>query len=244
MNIQSSDLITELLCEEGESLHSPVHTEAVMHGFSVIRSDTDTCSYRTIVSGREDLYLSQKKKRLCTVLSEVLSEFVRRALPSGSPRSLAVGLGNPSVASDSLGAKAVARVPADGERIFTLTPLTKARTGLSSASLVREAARLARAEIIIAVDALAARFPERLGTVIQVSDNGISPGSGVFCATEEISTRTMPCPVISLGVPTVIRGDAIAVDDASLIVTPANVASLVESYSEIIGGGIAYALLH
>ena len=57
---------------------------------------------------------------------------------------------------------------------------------------------------LIAIDALAAGDPERVGTTVQICDSGISPGSGVSNRRKELSRRTLGIPVIAIGVPTVV----------------------------------------
>ena len=67
-------------------------------------------------------------------------------------------------------------------------------------------------ELVIAIDALAARSVHRLGCTIQLTDTGIQPGSGVGnhrnCLTEE----SLGIPVIAIGVPTVVEAAAIIYD--------------------------------
>ena len=60
------------------------------------------------------------------------------------------------------------------------------------------------------IDALACSDISRLGTTIQITDTGISPGSGVQNRRKEISDVTMGVQVIAIGVPTVIDMHTIA----------------------------------
>ena len=57
---------------------------------------------------------------------------------------------------------------------------------------------------VIAIDALACMDISRLGTTIQLSDSGISPGAGVQNRRKELSLETLGIPVIAVGVPTVV----------------------------------------
>lgn len=244
MNIHSSDLITEILMEAASPSHSQTHRESIDDGFPVISSDTELGAYRSIIVKNADKTSFEDKQKLCRLVGKYISRLISQCCDSDSPKILVAGLGNPSVASDSLGALTAEKTAADGERIFSIVPLTKAKTGLSSASIVREAANLAEADVIIAADALAAAEAIRLGRVIQISDGGIRPGSGVCCAADEISSSTMPCPVIAVGVPTVIRSDiAIDSDAPPLFVTPANVSAIINTFSSVIAGGINIAAL-
>jgi spore protease len=58
--------------------------------------------------------------------------------------------------------------------------------------------------MVLTVDALAARSCERLSSTIQLSDRGIGPGSGIGNLRKAIDRQTLGCPVLALGVPTVV----------------------------------------
>lgn len=68
------------------------------------------------------------------------------------------------------------------------------------------------AGLVIAVDALAARSPDRLCSTVQLTDAGICPGSGVGNARRAVSAETLGVPVISLGVPTVADSSTLVYD--------------------------------
>lgn len=61
-------------------------------------------------------------------------------------------------------------------------------------------------ELILAVDALAARRLSRLMCTIQMTDTGIVPGSGVGNARTALTQTALGVPVLSIGVPTVVDG--------------------------------------
>ena len=90
------------------------------------------------------------------------------------------------------------------------------------------------------VDSLTARTRERLGTLVQVTDCGVTPGSALSHASGEISERTMPCPVLSLGVPTVIRSDVLAgqEDGDPMFVSRADTDAMVTAYARILASAI------
>ena len=78
--------------------------------------------------------------------------------------------------------------------------------------------------------------------MIQLSGDAITPGGGSGIHAEEISARTMPCPVCTIGVPTVIRASALCGSDVTaneLFVTDSAIDSLVERSAQGIAGGIA-----
>ena len=67
-------------------------------------------------------------------------------------------------------------------------------------------------DMIIAVDALAARSSRRLNRTIQIADTGINPGSGVGNHRNAITRETVGIPVIAIGVPTVVDAATIVND--------------------------------
>ena len=96
---------------------------------------------------------------------------------------------------------------------------------------------------MLAVDALAARSPKRLNTTIQLTDTGISPGAGVGNNRKELNEASLGCPVIAIGVPTVLDAVTIAKEDVAedvkyLFVMPRNIDSSVQYVSELLAGGI------
>ena len=99
---------------------------------------------------------------------------------------------------------------------------------------------------VIAVDALAARAPERLCRTVQLSDAGIVPGSGACNPRQALSRETLGVPVLALGVPTVMEAAALAPEDApippGLLVTPNDIDAQVSRAARIVGFGLNLAL--
>ncbi|MBO5228201.1 MAG: GPR endopeptidase [Lachnospiraceae bacterium] len=148
---------------------------------------------------------------------EVLSEYIKELIPGRLRKSvLVVGLGNRQVTPDALGPWIVDRLcinkhyAKEGENtISAIAPGVMAQTGLETAELVKGVVEQTKPTAIIALDALAARNVRRLNTTIQLSDAGISPGSGVGNHRHAIDYDTMKVPVIAIGIPTVV--DAITI---------------------------------
>ena len=86
-------------------------------------------------------------------------------------------------------------------------------------------------DLLIVIDALCARDKGRIFKTVQLTDSGISPGSGVKNRRKEISKNTLGIEVIAIGVPTVIEYPN---DDTDLIVTPKDCDILTEKLSEIL----------
>lgn len=177
---------------------------------------------------------------------EVLSEF----LPEG--KGLVVGLGNERICSDSLGSKTLRYVPATShlEKIAAFNELemrsvsvlsagVTGKTGIESSDHILCVAESIKADFIIVIDSLACSGADRLCRTIQITDTGISPGSGIGNDRKRLDYSTVKRKVIAIGVPTVM--DYTGGND-KFMVTPRNIDMIIDEFSRIIGNGISCAL--
>lgn len=147
-----------------------------------------------------------------------LSEMLIKKIGKRMFTALVAGLGNSALTSDAIGPETVKgiivtrHIKSASPRIFEdmkfnsvsiTVPGVLGSTGIESSSAVRALAKEVEPDIIIAVDALASDNPERLCRSVQITDTGISPGSGVGNSRKELSENTLGVPVIAVGVPTV-----------------------------------------
>ena len=134
-------------------------------------------------------------------------------------RLLIVGLGNRNLTPDAIGPRAAERVnptmhllgysqrlfdSLDCSEIAVCTPGVTAESGMEAADTVRGICANIHPDAVIAIDSLASRSTERLGSTIQISDTGIFPGSGIGNRRNAINHESVGVPVIAIGVPTVI----------------------------------------
>ena len=171
--------------------------------------------------------------------------------------TLVVGLGNRAITPDAVGPHTMESVLAtrhlqghDSELFSALRPVcvlspgVLGNTGIEAARMVQAVARDLRPDVVIAVDALACSEPERLCRTIQISDTGVTPGSGVGNHREALDRDSFGVPVIAVGVPTVM--DISVVSDAEtlqgLFVTPRDIDTTVSDFSKLTGSAIDLAL--
>lgn len=130
---------------------------------------------------------------------------------------LVAGMGNRHLTADAVGSLVcdALRPRGGGRRLCLFQPGVSGDTGMESAALVKAAVDYLRPDLTLAVDALAAASMERLCTTVQLCTAGITPGSGVGNAGKELSARTLGCPVVAVGVPTVADSSAILSDALS-----------------------------
>lgn len=195
------------------------------------------------------------------VFDERLNEFssvLKTVLPKNVASVLVVGVGNENITADSLGPKtndyvlATRHILPDLQKslaaddlfnVATVTTGVLGETGIETAEIVKGIVRQISPDCVIAVDALAASSAERLGTTIQFSDSGISPGSGVGNHRDEISSTTVGVPVIAIGIPTVVSTGVISGDGSdTAFVTPREIDRITEQGAKLIGMGINVCL--
>ena len=141
---------------------------------------------------------------------------------------LVVGLGNSAITADSLGPHVVENLHITRHmireyglqslgkekmhRISGIIPGVMAQTGMETAEIVQGVVKETKPDMILVIDALAARSSKRLNRTIQISDAGIHPGAGVGNHRSVITKETMGIPVIAIGVPTVVDAATIVND--------------------------------
>lgn len=166
-------------------------------------------------------------------LAKVIKELA--ALEREEVSVLIVGLGNREVTPDALGPRVVDNlfitrhiVKEYGKyafgsdcmnRISSIVPGVMAQTGMESLEIIRGIIEETKPELVVVVDALAARSTKRLNRTIQVTDTGINPGSGVGNHRHGINEKSLGIPVISIGIPTVVDAATIVNDAMYNLVT-------------------------
>ncbi len=145
-------------------------------------------------------------------IAGILAERLR-VMIGDRKRVLILGIGNPNITPDSLGAKAVERLmvtrpldpkPAEYAKVSAMAAPVFGVSGVESGELAEGLTRIVQPELVILIDAMATGRLERLCKTIQLADTGLTPGGGVDNARKEISAKTLGVPVFSIGMPTVV----------------------------------------
>lgn len=200
-----------------------------------------------LTDGMIDAYSEQAKLRTKLIAREI------KALCGGKGGVLVAGLGNRDITPDAVGplcadrvfatrhiAQLAGEIDMDGlSEVSVIQTGVLGRTGIESSDMVKAVCERVSAKTVIAVDALACAETENLGRTIQLTDTGISPGSGVANARRELSARTLGAECVAVGIPTVIDFGA---DGEVMMVTPRNIDKLVQNAAEYIAMAINLAL--
>ncbi|MCI8575006.1 MAG: GPR endopeptidase [Bacilli bacterium] len=89
-------------------------------------------------------------------------------------------------------------------KITLLNPSVMAKTGISSLKLIKLIVKDLKPDTIILIDSLATNDAKALNRVIEISDTGIIPGSALR-TNKEINRQTFNIPILSIGVPLLLK---------------------------------------
>ena len=206
--------------------------------------------------------------------AEYIGKLIEPLLPKEGTILIA-GIGNETITPDALGPKSADNILATrhitGElkrslglsglrSVAVLAPGVLGQTGIETGELIKSVVESIKPSAVIAIDALASRSLSRLGCTIQISDAGISPGSGVGNHRLSLNKETMGIPVIGIGVPTVVDAQTLALElipeaklsyqqkglvsprGQQMIVTPREIDLLIERASRLVGMSLNCAL--
>ncbi len=226
-----------------------------------------TLEVEGVTDGPEEL-----KEKSAAALSGELKRLIKF---HNKLKVLIIGLGNDKVTPDSLGPYTISKVKVtrhyflmyhtdsddDISCVSGFIPGVMGSTGMETADLIESAATIAKPEIIIVIDSLAARNVDRISTTIQICDTGISPGAGTGNMRKQLNEETLGCKVIAIGVPTVIDSKTLIMDNLGgflknpddaeryiddnglqMIVTSTDIDLVIKEFSDIIANGINITL--
>lgn len=236
-----SDLACEAGGGGNEAIPGVLHREECVGEIRIRRTHIETeeasrrlqqaCgSYTGFLVGILSLLSPSTEKTLCALLSGEVRGMAERLCGKRLDRErsvLVVGLGNAGLTPDAIGPRTLSRLVAtrhlaqeqaelyrelDTCALSLLAPGVLGQTGIETLELLRGAVRAVKPDLLVAVDALAARDCAHLSSVIQVSDSGLRPGSGVGNRRAAVDRETLGVPVIAIGVPTVVRSSILVLD--------------------------------
>ena len=192
-------------------------------------------------------------------ISEALADCLKELAGERKDRSVLVaGLGNRDVTPDALGPKAVSNLMItrhlfreygreamgmeSASAVSGIAPGVMAQTGMETSEIIQGVIDQTSPDLLVVIDALAARSTRRLGRTIQLTDTGIQPGSGVGNHRGSLTRESLGIPVIAIGVPTVVEAAAIIYDAQGscermpphlngMFVTPKNIDEMIKQLS-------------
>ena len=179
-----------------------------------------------------------------------------RSLMKARGSVLVVGLGNEAITPDSLGPRVISHIfstrhiktnapslySSDLGEVCAFAPGAMGQTGIEAGELIKSVCEAVKPSLVVAVDALACSELSHLGKTVQLTDSGISPGSGVLNSRKELSKATLGVPCIAVGVPTIADLGAERQGGEPLMVTPRSVDKLISCSAQLISSALNLAL--
>ena len=187
-------------------------------------------------------------------LAKYLIEVMEKIIPESEhdKEVLVIGLGNRQATPDALGpyvtdnlnvtrhiVKEYGKYAAPKEMncvVSAIVPGVMAQTGMETAEIIKGVVRETKPDLLIVIDALAARNSRRLNRTIQIADTGINPGSGVGNYRNAITKETIGVPVIAIGVPTVVDAVTIVSDTMENLLSALETSESLKGVGLVLGG--------
>ncbi len=216
--------------------------------------------YDTLILPRVDLLdldsIDAAKDEMSSELTSIMARM--SIIPE---RILVAGLGNAALTPDSVGCECALRVKPtmhirsfDPDMFYALQcseiavvrPGVGSESGMDAIETVKGVCERIHPDVVIAVDALAARAQDRLGSTVQISSTGIIPGSGLGNSKKALNLKTLGTPVVAVGVPTIMDA-RLFIDECrregapEMFVSPKEINEIVAVAADIIAGGINLA---
>lgn len=220
-SIEGNKEITGVVLEEETMENGKVKISKVeikdKHGSDVMRKPIG--SYITIET--KDMDLDSMKQITCSQLKKLFGNVKKEKI-------MVVGLGNREITPDALGPKVIDQLFVTRHlirefgkefqernhflEICALAPGVMAQTGMESREILQGIINNIIPDVVIVIDALAARNVSRVNRTIQITDTGICPGAGVGNNRKALNKETLGVEVIAIGVPTVVDAETIVED--------------------------------
>lgn len=122
---------------------------------------------------------------------------------------LVVGLGNPEVSADALGARCIdkinsTRLTKSKIGVCTLKASVSGLTGIKSVEMIKALNAEIKPSAVILIDTLSTSNVKRIGNSFQLTTAGIAPGSGVGGDKKRINKEMLGVNTLAIGVPLVL----------------------------------------
>jgi spore protease len=233
---------TDLAFEANESLAKKAEriklkTRDYKHGEIVELEITDKDAEKAIGKkmGKYITYETNGLKKLSRSsrleVINILAKSIKDVSHIKRERVLVVGLGNRNITADSLGPRTLDKIKVtrqffkaynkeydeDYNEVSILEPGVLGTTGIETINTIVGVVEKIKPTLLIIIDALASRKMRRLCSVVQITDAGIEPGSGIGNMQGSLNEETLGVKVVAIGIPTVVDTATIVNDTIELM---------------------------
>lgn len=156
-----------------------------------------------------------------------------------------VGLGNENNTADSIGPNVIKKIKVNNHlndygiktknKISALEPGVLGTTGINTKKIVESISKEIKPDLVIIIDSYITKDFKYLNKSIQITNKGITPGSGFYSKDDEISYNTINIPVLVIGIATAIEINKYS---RSYIVSTKDVDKFVIEISDIISDAL------
>lgn len=190
-----------------------------------------------------DITSQKNKDNLINTISKEIKKILKFENIKDTDDCLIIGLGNEKCTPDALGPKTANKILIT-KHLFTLKinakegirpvsaiiPNVMGNTGIETKEIIEGIINKTKPKFIIAIDALASSNINNINKIIQITNSGIHPGSGIGNNRQEISKKTLNIPVIAIGIPTVVESSILVNDTIEYIYK--HIAHIKKNYSK------------
>lgn len=173
----------------------------------------------------EDITDDDSKKEVSDVFKKEFKKMLEKVNYKKEFKTMVIGLGNVKSTPDALGPLVTDKIIVTNHLfdmnidvddnlscVSAFYPGVTGTTGIETFDYIKGVVEKVKPDLVILIDALASSSITRINRSIQISDTGISPGSGIGNKRKEISKETLGIPVIAIGIPTVVDATIIVSD--------------------------------
>ena len=161
-------------------------------------------------------YNNFNKEKIKKVLKKEIKTFLNNLNISNYYHALIIGLGNDLHTADSIGSKTLQYIKVntqletlgikiDKNKLSALEPGVLGKTGIETRRIIESVVDEIKPDIAIIIDSFVSNDISYLNKTIEITDSGITPGSGLFGIQKEINQKTLGIPIIVIGVTSAIE---------------------------------------
>ena len=164
-----------------------------------------------------------------------------------------IGLGNESNTADSVGPRSLKYIVVNSHmynlfnnikypKISALEPGVLGTTGIDTFKIIESVSNEIKPDLIILIDSFVTNKISFLNKAIEINDEGIIPGSGLYGNNIEIKKETINVPVLVIGVPTALEYKKNR--EIPLLISTNDIDEYVALISKIIGSSLNEIMYH
>ena len=253
IDLKKYKIHTNLLIEEMNNIPKPKKIKSNINLISINIDKEKSKKYHKKIGNYKTIEFSDitdmnnRKEVIKVLIDELLSMYKLNNIKD-TDSCMIIGLGNINITPDSLGPNVIKKTLVTSymysktyrfRKTYTYIPGVIVETGIDSFDILKSIISKVKPDFLIIIDSLVSKSIERLNKTIQITDTGISPGSGTSNKRKEISKKTMNIPVISIGCPTIIET---VLNNNYLMVTTYEIDFIIKELSDVISEGINKSL--